>query len=156
MLHSYYFYYCSALFRTPPNVHPGGIPAHAPSLSSLTTVMYPHRIILPPMSHLSPTQNTKSHLSLHQTLLPPFLPRPHHACRVTNATPLPPPKSLLMSDSASSKPPFSAATDYGASSLCRRPSPCRKPQVLVSAPPTPPLLPAACKFISSVSEFSLP
>ena len=79
----------------PPDICPGGLPAHAPSLSPFTTVMSPHRIILPLGHHIYPSQHTKAHLSLNQILLPPCLRRPHHACRIPNTALFPPPKCLL-------------------------------------------------------------
>ena len=72
-----------------------GLPAHYPPLSPFLTIVSPNRIIHPPEHHLYLSQYTKAHSSLHQTLLPPCIPRPRHACRIPNSAPLPPPKSLL-------------------------------------------------------------
>ena len=134
----------------------GGLPAHAPSLSSLPVVVSPHRIICPPGHHLSLYQHTEAHQSLHQTPLPLYHPLPRYACRIPNAAPLSLPKYLLMSHSAASKTPFSVTTALGASPLSRSLQPYRKSTVSDSTPPNPPLLPAACKGMPPVSGFPLP
>ena len=155
-LSSYSSYYLSALFRPPTNVCPEGLPAHAPYLSTLPTVVSPQRVIFSPGRHLSPSHHTEAHLSLHHNPLPPCLPHPHHAYLIPNAVPLKPHKSILTSHSDASEPPFSATTAHGVSPLHSIPYPCRKPQVLASTPPPTPLLPDAYQCTSSVSEFPLP
>ena len=59
-----------------PNVRPEGKPAPAPSLSPLSTVLSPHRIICAPGRPLSLSHHTKIPLSVIQTPLPPPIPLP--------------------------------------------------------------------------------
>ena len=74
-----------------PALHPmssrGGIPARVPYLSPFPTTVSPQSIILSPGLHLSPSQNTEAHISLHQNPIPPFLPRPLHSFRIPNVAP---------------------------------------------------------------------
>ena len=116
-------------FCPPPDIRLGGLPAPAPSLSSLSTVLSPHIIICPSGRHLSMSKNNKVIFSLNQILLPPLLPCPRHNFQVTIAAQLPPTKYLLTSHSAASKPLFAVTTAHGASLLPLIPSPYRKPQV---------------------------
>ena len=118
--------------------------------------MSPHRTIRPPLGHLSASQHTEARRSLHQTLLPPYLPQPHHAFHIPNAVPLHPMKYLLTWHIDTSDPQFAATTAHDASPLPHSTSPCRKPQVSASTPPTPPLSPAACQCTSPVSIFLIP
>ena len=134
---------------------PRQLPAPDPSLFPFPTVLFPHKIIFSPGRHLSPSQHTKVLRFLTQTPLPPLLPPPCHACRITNAVPLPPPKYLLTSHSTASDPPFSATTDQGASPLPRRPSPYCKPQVSASTLPTPSLFPDDYQCKTPMSVFPI-
>ena len=145
MFHSYCYLTLFTLFISPPNVCPGGIPAHATYLYNFPAVVSTNKNILPPGGHLYPPQNTEAHISLYQTLLLPCLPRSYHTFRITSTTPLPPLKYVLTLHSAASGPPFSATTDHGASPLPHILPPCHKYPVPASKPPTPPLLPATCK-----------
>ena len=133
----------------------GELPAHDPSISTLPTIVSSHRIIFPPEHHLSPSQHTKSHCSLHQTALPNYLPRPRHACRIPNDVPLSPPRYLLPSYSASFGLTFTTNMAQCAPLLPCISSPCRKFQVSSSTPPTPPISPAACQCRPPVSGFLL-
>ena len=133
----------------------GVLPSHALSLSHFTTIVSPQRIIFPPGYHMSPSHHTKDHFFLHQTPLPPCLPQPHHAFHIPNAVPLHPMKYLLTWHIDTSDPQFAATTAHDASPLPHSTSPCRKPQVSASTPPTPPLSPAACQCTSPVSMFPL-
>ena len=69
-----------------------------PPLATLlsTSFLQPHRIIFPPGLPLSPSQNTDTHISLPHILTPlhPCLLCSFHTCSISNADPLPPPKSL--------------------------------------------------------------
>ena len=91
--------------------------------------MYPHMIIRPPGRHLYLSQNTESHRSLHQTLLPPCLPCPLNECRIPNAAILPPPKYIITSQPTDSEPPFSVTTAHRAFPLPRSLSICHKYQI---------------------------
>ena len=119
--------------------------------------MLPHRITFPPGRHMSPSQNPETNHSLHwpSTTLLPCLLRPHRAFRIYNATPLPPPKSILTYHSATSWPLFSATMATRASSLPCSLSPCHKPPILVAMSPTPALLPAAYQFMLLGTCFSV-
>ena len=134
----------------------GGLPAHAPSLSTFLTIVSPHMIILPPGRHLSPFQHTEAPFSLHQNLLPPCLRHSFRTCLIPCTLSFLLPKYLLTMQAAAYEPPFYATTSPGASPFCCTLSPCCKSQVLSSTPPTPPLLPASSQCTFPVSEFPLP
>ena len=134
----------------------GGLTNHTSSISPLSDVLSTHRIILPPGHHLYPSQNNEAHRSLHQIPLPTWPTCPRHACRIINAVPLPPSKSVITSHSAASEPLFATTTAHGASPLPRSPHPCCKYPVLASSPPTPPLSPDACQCAPPVSGFPVP
>ena len=71
-----------------------------PPLATLpsTSDVDPHRIICPPGCHLYQSQYPETHRSLTHPLTPlrPCLLRPCHACRISDAAPLPPPKSWFL------------------------------------------------------------
>ena len=146
----------SALLRPPPDFYlGGGVPAPALNLSTVTDVVSPHRIILPHGHHLYPSQNTEAHNSLHRTptLLLTCLPCPCHACWISNAATLLLSKSILTYHSDASWPQFSSNTDPGAPPLPHIMYPCNRPPGLVATSPTPPLLPASCKYMLLVDGF---
>ena len=70
------------LFCLSPDVCPGGQPALAPSIFTYPTVLYPHSIILPSGSLLSPYRHTNILCYMIQIQLPPPVPRPFHACHI--------------------------------------------------------------------------
>ena len=135
-----------------PNVRPGVQPTPAPSLSPLSTVLSPHRIICPPGHTLSPSKHTKILCYLIQIQLPPPIPRPHDAFQIPVATPLPSPKYLLTFPSAVSEPPSTSTTAHSDSPIPRIPYPYCKTHILVSMPTTPSLPSVAYKYTSPVSE----
>ena len=148
----------SALLRLLPDFFPGGeVPEPALTLSTVPDVVSPQRIIFPPGRHLSPYQHTEVHHSLHRTPTPllPCLPCPLHACRISNASILPPSKSPLTHHSSTSWPLFSANTDPGDSPLPHSMYPCNRPPGLVATSPTPPLLPTACQYMLLVDGLLL-
>ena len=110
--------------------------------------MKPHRIILLPGHHLSPSHHTETHhyLTHHLTPMRSCILRPLYACRIFNAAPLPPPKYFLTYYSAALWTLFAAPTAPGASFLPLNLSICQRPPILDAMPPTPPLLPASCQY----------
>ena len=115
---------------------PSGFPLRGgflyPPLDTLlsTSAVHPHSIIFPPELHLSPSQHTNTHHSLLHILTPLhpcLLLCSRHACRISNAAPLPPPKCLLTNHSASFWLPFVSTTAPGGSLppcnlyLCHKP-----------------------------------
>ena len=122
-----------------------GLPTPAPSLPTFNAVMYKHRIIHPPESHLSPYQHTKAHRSLHQNPLPTCLTLHHHNYRIPNAMLLPLTKSLIMLHSDTFYLLFVTTTSPGAPPFPCIPYTYCISQVSPSTPPTTPILPASCQ-----------
>ena len=114
-LRHYHYLTRSTHFPPAKRCPPGGIPAHTSSLSPFPADVPPQRIILPSGRHIYPAQHNEAHRCLYQTPLLPYLSCPRHTCRISSAVPLPPPKYILTSHSAASKPPFAATTAPGAS-----------------------------------------
>ena len=75
----------------------GGCPYPPLGTLPFTSGVHSHSIILPPGRHLSLSQNPETHISLPHLLTPlcPCLLLSRHACQISNASPLPPPKSTL-------------------------------------------------------------
>ena len=93
-----FFLTWSTLLHLTPDLPLEGMPAPAPWHYPVYFRRAKKRIISPHGRHLYPYQNTNTHRSLPH-LLTPLCPclllRSRHSCEIINASPLPPPQSLL-------------------------------------------------------------